>query len=174
MAESFLYHFTRSKICIMTSWSAKCRVFLLMSIVYATLQPRTHLLCMKPVSGPGRASQCSVLKTIFEKMALRNVSSLTPGLHNLQASVKLLPLKIQSIHLWLQLLLRESLMKRTMPLHLWWLHCITTLYHACLHRPTPTSTMLLQHLPRLGRSRYSMSLNLFGPYWQKGEKHMSW
>ena len=65
-------------------------------------------------------------------------------------------------------------MKRATLLHQWWLHCITILRQAPLHHPTPTSTLLHQHLHLLGMSRYSMSSNLFGPYWQKGEKYMSW
>ena len=174
MTESFLYHFTRSRIGIMSGWSARCRAFSLISITFATLQPRTHLLRMKPVGSPGRASQCFVLKMIFEKMASLNISSLIPGHHNLQVSVQLPQLKILTFHLWLPLLLHESWMKRTTLLHQWWLHCITILRQAPLHHPTPTSTLLHQHLHRLGTTRYSMSSNLFGPYREKGEKHMSW
>ena len=46
------------------------------------------------------------------------------------------------------------------------------LRQAHLHHRTPMLT-LLHPILQLGTSGYSMSSNLFGPYWQKGEKHMS-
>ena len=48
----------------------------------------------------------------------------------------------------------------------------STLPRVRLHRLTTPTTLLL-HLLLMGTSRCSMSSNLFGPYWQKGEKHMS-
>ena len=131
-----------------------------MSIDFATWPPRTHLLHMKPVGGPGRASQCSALKKIFEKIASLSTSSLTPGLPKMQAGVALPLLKILITHFWLQLLLRESSMKKTTPLNQPWLHCITILCQARLHHQTPTST-LLHLLLQLGTSRSSV----FKPFW---------
>jgi len=88
---------------------------------------------------------------------------LTPGLHKLQAGVAHLPLKIQNIRLRLQLLLRESSMKKMTPVHQLWLHCTTIQLQAHLHHQTPTSP-LHQLLLQLGTSRSSMSSNLFGHY----------
>ena len=146
----------------MTGSSVRCRVSWWMPITFEIWPSRTHSLPMKPVDGPGRASQCSVMKTIFEQMASLNVSSLTPGYRNLQVGVQHLLLKIPSTHLRLQLLLQESSMKKTTPLHQPWLHCISTLHQALLHHRAPTSTLLLLLL-LMGTSRHSMSSNLFGP-----------
>ena len=129
-----------------------------------TWPPRTHLLHMKPVGGPGRASQCSVMKTIFAKMASQRTSSLIPGLHQMQVGVTRRLLKILNIRLRLQLLLRESLMKKTTPLHRPWLHCIWILRQARLHHQTLTLTLLLQLRLHLGTSGYTMFSNLFGNY----------
>ena len=61
---------------------------------------------------------------------------------------------------------------KTMLLHRHLLQHVSTLLQALQHRQTPPTTQLL-HLLLMGTSRCSMSSNLFGPYWQKGEKHMS-
>ena len=147
----------------MTGSNVRCRVSWGMSIAFENWPLRTRLLPMKPVGDPGRVSHCSDLNLIFAKMASLRTSSLIPGLHKMQAGAALPQLKILSVHLRLQLLLRESLMKKTMPLHQPWLHYISTLHQAPLHHRTPTSTQLL-HLLLMGTSRYSMSSNLFGPY----------
>ena len=161
--ESFLYHLIRSRIGITMGCSTKCSVFLLISIIFTICPPRIHSLRMKPVGGPGRASHCYVLKMICVQMASPNTSSLIPDLLRMQAGIALPPLKILSIHLQLQLLLRESSMKKSTPLRQPWQHCIKILRQARLHHQTPTTT-LLHLLLQLEKSRSSMSSNLFGPY----------
>ena len=122
---------------------------------------------MKPVAGLRRVSHYYALKRIFAKMVSQRALNLIPNLHVMQAGAALHLLKILSVHFRLQLLLRELSMKKTMPLHRLWLHCIMILRQARLHHQTLTSTRLLRLL-LLGTSRYSMSSNLFGHYWQKG------
>ena len=108
---------------------------------------------------------------IFKRMASLSDSSLTPHLLEGQCCDELNPLKTLSSLPLLQLWMPEWSRMKTMLLHRHLLQHASTLLQVLLHRRTPPTTLLL-HLLFMGTSRCSMSSNLFGPYWQKGEKHM--
>ena len=130
-----------------------------------------HLSLTKPVGDHGRVWPCSVLKQIFKTMASLNDSSLTPLLHRMLSYDKLHPLKTLTILPPRQLWMPTWSMMKTMLLHHPLLLHASTLHQVRLRRQTTTTTLLLHLLMRT--SRCSMSSNLFGHYWQKGEKHMS-
>ena len=155
----------------MTGLSVKCKASWWMSIAFAILPPRMPLSLMKPVGGPGRVWLCSVLKLIFKTMASLKDSSLTPLLHGMLSYVELHPLRTLTIPPPRQLWKPKWSMMKTMLLHRHLLQHASTLLQALQHRQTPLTTLLL-HLLLMGTSRCSMSSNLFGHYWQKGEKHM--
>ena len=127
---------------------------------------------MKPVGVHGKGWRLCVLKMIFKRMASLNVSSLTPHLQEGLCCDELRLLKTLSSLPPRQLWMPEWSMTKTMLLHRPLLLHASTLPRVRLHRRTTPTTLLL-HLLLMGTSRCSMSSNLFGPYWQKGEKHMS-
>ena len=127
---------------------------------------------MKLVGIHGKGWRVCVLRMIFKRMASLNVSSLTPHhpeglccdeLHLLKTLCSL-PLR--------QLWIPEWSRTKMMPLHRPLLLHASTQLQVLLRRQTPPTTLLL-HLLFMGTSSCSMSSNLFGPHWQKGEKHMS-
>ena len=125
-----------------------------------------HLSLTKLVGDHGRVWPCSVLKQIFQTMASlkhsppRNaVLRQTPSLEDSDYSSSAATMNAKVI---------DDEDDATSPPLL--LHA-STLHQAHLHRQTTTTTLLLHLLMRT--SRCSMSSNLFGHYWQKGEKHMS-
>ena len=126
---------------------------------------------MKLDGDHGRVWLCSVLKLIFKTMASMKDFSLTPLLHGMLSYVELHPLKTLTILPPRQLWMPMWSMMKTMLLHHPLLLHASTLHQVRLRRQTTMITLLL-HLLLMGTSRCSMSSNLFGPYWQKGEKHM--
>ena len=131
-----------------------------------------HLSLTKPVGDHGRVWLCSVLKLIFKTMASMKDSSSTPLLHGLLPYVELHLLKTLTILPPRQLWIPKWSMMKTMLLHHPLLLHASTLHQVRLHHQ-PTTTTLLLHLLLMRTSRCSMSSNLFGHYWQKGEKRMS-
>ena len=126
---------------------------------------------MKPVGGPGRVWHCSLLKQVFRTMASQKDSSLTPLLQGMLTCVGLPHLKTLTTRPQLRQWMPESSMTKMMQLHLLQLQRVSTLHQVLLHHRISMTT-LLPRLHRMGTSRRSMSSNLFGPHWQKGEKHM--
>ena len=126
---------------------------------------------MKLVGGLGRVWHCLVLKLICRTMASPKDSSLTQLLKG-QCCDELHLLKTLSSLPLLQLSMPEWSRMKTMLLHRHLLQRALTLLQVLPHCRTPPTTLML-HLLFMGTSRCSMSSNLFGPYWQKGEKHMS-
>ena len=127
---------------------------------------------MKPLDAHGKGWRLCALKMIFKRMASLNASSLTPHLLEGQCCDALHLLKtLSSLPLW-QLWMPEWSKTKTMLLHCPLLLHASTLPRVHLHRLATLTTLLL-HLLLMGTSRCSMSSNLFGPYWQKREKHMS-
>ena len=131
-----------------------------------------HLSLTKLVGVHGRVWPYSVLKLIFKTMASLKDSSLTPLLHGLLSYVELHHLKTLAIPPPRQLWMQEWSMMKMMLLHRPLLLHASTLHQVRLHLQATTTTLLLQLL-LMRTSRCSMSSNLFGHYWQKGEKRIS-
>ena len=132
-----------------------------------------HLSLTKPVSDHGRVWHCSVLKQIFKTIASLKDSSLTPLLHGMLSYFEPHLLKTLTILPPRQLWMPEWSMVKVMLLPRLPLLHASTLHQVRLHRQMTTTILLLQLL-LMRTSRCSMSSNLFGHYWQKGEKRMSW